>query len=78
MTADKTSFEDSMKKLEQIVDELERGDFSLEESLRKFEEGLKLGQKCKEQLDKADARVKTLVEGAGGSLQEDDAPNRLL
>jgi exodeoxyribonuclease VII small subunit len=67
-----------MKKLEQIVDQLEKGNYSLEESLQKFEEGLKLGQSCKDMLERADAKVKTLVEGAGGSLGAEDAPEELL
>ena len=74
MSRDKLTFEDSMKTLERIVDELEKGDYSLEESLKRFEEGLKLGQSCKDMLEKADAKVKTLIEGAGGSLREGDAP----
>ena len=77
MSTQKSGFEESMKKLEQIVDQLEKGDYSLEESLEKFEEGLKLGQDCKEILEKADAKVKILVEGAGGRLSEKEAPDEL-
>jgi exodeoxyribonuclease VII small subunit len=64
MTPEKTSkgFEQSMAKLESIVSDLEEGEFSLEESLKKFEEGLKLGKRCREILDKAEMRVKKLVE----------------
>lgn len=69
----KTDFESSMGKLEKIVEELDKGDFTLEESLTKFEEGLKLGKKCREILDKAEARVKKLVEDENGTLQEIDA-----
>ena len=62
------NFETSMKKLESIVDELEKGDFSLQESLEKFEEGLRLGQSCRETLDTAQARVKRLVEDPDRAL----------
>jgi exodeoxyribonuclease VII small subunit len=64
MTAEKSSkgFEQSMAKLEAIVTDLEEGEFSLEESLKKFEEGLRLGKSCREILDKAEMRVKKLVE----------------
>jgi len=64
-------FEEAMKRLEEIVSELEKGEFSLEESLEKFEEGLKLGRKCKEILDKAEARIKKLVE-EDGTIREKD------
>ena len=54
-------FEKSLERLEEIVDELEGGDFTLEESLAKFEEGLKLGKNCKKILDKAETRIKKLM-----------------
>jgi exodeoxyribonuclease VII small subunit len=73
MTTAKKSFEKSMEKLERIVEELDKGEFTLEESLDKFEEGLKLGKTCRDILDKADARVKKLVESAAGDLSEEDA-----
>ena len=73
MSEDKVNFEEAMKKLEKIVDELETGEHSLQESLKRFEEGLKLGKSCKEMLEKAEARVKTLVEEQGGGLSEEDA-----
>jgi exodeoxyribonuclease VII small subunit len=66
-------FEQSMEKLEKIVEELGKGDFTLEESLQKFEEGLKLGKTCRAMLDKADARVKKLVEAENGEVAEEDA-----
>jgi len=67
-------FEASLKKLEAIVEELEKGEFSLEESLKKFEEGLKLGQACRKMLEKAEARIKKLVEDETGALREEEAP----
>ena len=76
MSGDKVNFEESMSKLEAIVAELEKGDFSLEESLQKFEEGLSLGKVCKEVLDKAEAKVKMLVEGEDGKMREEDAENK--
>jgi exodeoxyribonuclease VII small subunit len=66
------SFEEAMKKLEKIVEELDKGDFSLEESLQKFEEGVKLGQACKRILEKAEFRVRKLVESDEGGLKEVD------
>ncbi|UCG53652.1 MAG: exodeoxyribonuclease VII small subunit [Candidatus Latescibacterota bacterium] len=77
MTKKKERFEDSMKKLEAIVDELEKGDFSLEESIGKFEEGLKLGKLCRELLEKAEKRIKLLSEEEGNTVKEEDAPDDL-
>ncbi|MGD8414182.1 MAG: exodeoxyribonuclease VII small subunit [Candidatus Latescibacterota bacterium] len=62
--------EASMEKLEAIVSDLEGGDFELEEALKKFEEGLRLGKHCKKILDQAELRVKQLVENADGELEE--------
>jgi exodeoxyribonuclease VII small subunit len=64
-----------MKRLEEIVRELERGDLTLDESIAKFEEGVKLGKVCRDLLDKAEARIKLLVEGEKGILEERDAPD---
>jgi exodeoxyribonuclease VII small subunit len=70
-----SSFEEAMKKLEKIVEELDKGEFSLEESLKKFEEGMKLGQTCKSILEKAEFRVRKLVDAHGrdqGEMKETD------
>lgn len=62
----------SMEQLESIVSDLEEGEFSLEEALNKFEEGLKLGKQCRKILDQAELRVKKLVENADGELEEQE------
>ena len=81
MTEQPATFEAAMSRLEQIVSELETGKHSLEEALRMFEEGIVLGKRCREFLDRADVRVRTLVDASDGSLVEgprfdegDDAP----
>ena len=73
MSHTKDRFEDSMKKLEKIVEELDKGDHTLEESLQKFEEGLKLGKTCKDILEKAELRVRKLTEDDDGTYKEVDA-----
>jgi exodeoxyribonuclease VII small subunit len=73
MASKKARFEESMKRLEEIVRELEGKDLSLEESIAKFEEGVKLGKVCRELLEKAEARIKVLVEDDNGRLEERDA-----
>jgi exodeoxyribonuclease VII small subunit len=62
------SFEESLKKLEAIVDRLEKGDLSLEESLQLFEEGVSLSAACKQELDAAEGKVQMLVKQRDGSL----------
>lgn len=54
-------FEKKLSRLEQIVQKMERGDLALEESLKIFEEGVKLSRDCHSQLTKAEAQVKQLV-----------------
>jgi exodeoxyribonuclease VII small subunit len=63
------SFEESLKKLESIVDQLEKGEMSLEESLKLFEEGVSLSSACKQELDTAEGRVQMLVKQRDGSLK---------
>ncbi len=72
MTGAKMNFEEAMKKLEMIVEDLEKGEYSLEESLKKFEEGLELGKSCRKFLDEAEARVRMLVEEDGDRIAEKD------
>jgi exodeoxyribonuclease VII small subunit len=63
------TFEESLKKLESIVDQLEKGDLTLEESLQLFEEGVGLSTACKEELDAAEGKVQMLVRQRDGSLK---------
>ncbi len=55
------SFEQAIGRLETIVDRLEGGELSLEDSLQAFEEGVGLSRRCAEQLDAAESRVEQLV-----------------
>ena len=57
-----TSFEDTLRELETIVEQLEVGDLSLEESLTAFEHGVKLTRTCQDSLNKAEQKVQTLIE----------------
>ena len=60
------SFEEALDRLEALVEALEGGDLELEESLRKFEEGVKLVRSCSDRLRDAELRVKQLEAGADG------------
>lgn len=57
------SFEKAMERLEELVAKLEDGKAPLDQSLKLFEEGVKLVEICKKQLDEAEQRVKILTEG---------------
>jgi exodeoxyribonuclease VII small subunit len=57
----KKSFEESLEKLEQITKELEEGDLSLEESLKHFDEGVKLAEQCNNRLNDAQKKVEILL-----------------
>ncbi len=62
----KKTFENSLSKLEQITEELENGDLSLEKSLKKFDEGINLVEFCNKTLNDAKAKVEILLEKQGG------------
>jgi exodeoxyribonuclease VII small subunit len=55
------SFEASLEALEQIVQELERGDLPLEKSLELFEQGIGLSRQCQERLSQAERRIEILL-----------------
>ena len=62
-----TTFEEKMNRLEQIVRLMERGEVSLEESLKLFQEGTQLAQACGKLLDNAELEVKKVIAEADGS-----------
>lgn len=66
----KQSFEEKMKRLEEIAAALEKGDAALEDSLRLFEEGTKLIADCSAQLETAEQKVVKLMKGADGAPME--------
>jgi len=57
----KEKFEDALERLEEIVRRMEAGDMTLEESLKAFEEGIKLARLCSRRLDDAERRVEILL-----------------
>ena len=58
-------FEPSLDKLEKLVEKMEDGDLTLEESLKIFEEGVKLTRECQQALADAEQKVKLLIEESG-------------
>lgn len=67
----KDNFEESMKKLEGIVTELENGNLNLDESVKRFEEGMKIAKQCNTILENAEKKITILLE-KDGELKEED------
>ena len=62
-------FEKDLEKLEQIVESLEEGGLSLDVSLKKFEEGIQLSQRCEKALSAAEKKIEKLTRRADGELE---------
>lgn len=77
----KKKFEEALQELETIVQRLEDGNLSLDESLALFEEGIKLSRLCSQRLDEAEKKVEILLKNENGSLSrqpfepEEDSPD---
>jgi len=66
----KQTFEGAMKRLEQIVQDLESGDLSLEKTIKKFEEGVQLSKICSKKLDETEKKINILLQDKEGNLFE--------
>jgi len=67
----KQTFEKAMDQLEQIVQKLETGELSLEDSIKKFEEGVKLSNYCYKKLDETEKKVTLLLKSQEGQIFEE-------
>lgn len=65
------NFEDAMKKLEEIANELEKNDLDLDSSVLKFEEGMKLSKQCSKILEEAEKKISILIKTDEGLVEED-------
>ena len=63
------SFEAALKRLEEIVSEMESGELSLDAMLKKFEEGMTLAQYCSRKLEEAEKKIEVLIKKEDGSLE---------
>ena len=68
------NFEDAMKQLENIANELEKGNLTLDESVRKFEEGLNLSKKCNDFLNSAEKKITMLINNGDEIKEENFVP----
>ena len=69
MAKKKEKFEEALQKLEAIVTQMEEGDLPLEETLKAFEEGVRLARYCASKLDEAERKVEKLIRDQAGKLQ---------
>ena len=65
-------FEKDLERLEKIVGELEEGDLSLDDSLKRFEEGVKLSKRCEKALADAEKKIEILTKNAEGDYEAED------
>jgi exodeoxyribonuclease VII small subunit len=65
------NFEKALAELESLVDDMEQGNLSLEESLKRFEKGIALSTECQQALQSAELKIKELVEKNGKLLEQD-------
>ena len=74
MKEEDMNFEDAMKALEEIANELENGEISLDKSVEKFEKGIKISKKCNEILEKAEKKISILIKD-GDEIKEENFEN---
>lgn len=72
-TETKNPFETKIQRLEEIVKKMEEGQLALEDSLKLFEEGVKLSRECQSELDAAEQKVEKLVNANTGETESFDA-----
>lgn len=65
------NFEMSMEKLQEVVNKLEKGDLTIDESIDAFKEGIELSRLCTKKLDDVEREITVLIESADGSIKEE-------
>ena len=66
------NFEENMKQLEQIANELEKGNLDLDTSVKKFEEGMKISKECSDILEKAEKKITVLINAKDEEIKEEE------
>lgn len=62
-------FEEALKKLEKIVEDLEKGELSLDEALKKYQEGIELSRQCSQKLENAKRKIDLLTKNKKGDFE---------
>ena len=70
MASKTLNFEETMKKLEEIALELEKGDLNLDDSVKKFEEGITLAKQCNKYLEEAEKKITILLQKEDEIIEE--------
>lgn len=68
----KMSFEEAMAELEEIVEKLEKGELTLDQSLEYFKKGVELSKYCNNRLEEVERQITLLIEGQDGELVEEN------
>lgn len=71
MLKNKITYEEAVSKLEKILEDLEGKDLSLDESIKKFKEGLSLHKVCNDMINKAEGEIKILIESDDTVIEKD-------
>ena len=69
--SDEIKFEKALERLEKIVEELEEGNVSLEDALKKYEEGVKLSAVCQKRLSQAEKKIEILTRSLDGTQKRE-------
>ena len=69
---EKKSFEEMMNDLENISNDLESGNLSLDESVKKFEDGIQISKECSKILESAERKISILIRDKEGNVVEDN------
>ncbi|MDQ2085312.1 exodeoxyribonuclease VII small subunit [Herbivorax sp. ANBcel31] len=72
MSKEKKTFEESMNELEKIVEDLEKGEMPLENSIEAFQKGMGLSRNLSKMLDEMEKKITILIEDEKGSIKEED------
>lgn len=67
----KKSFEEQIAELEKIINELENGNLNLDDSVVKFEEGMKISKECNKMLEDAEKKITILLNDENGEIKEE-------
>lgn len=70
MAENKESFEKSLERLEEVVDQMESGELNLEEMIKRFEEGTKLVDQCSSKLNQVEQKIEKLIKSKNGLSEE--------
>ena len=68
----KKSFEEQIQELEKIINELENGKLNLDDSVIKFEEGMKISKECNKMLENAEKKITILLNDENGEKKEEN------